>query len=168
MGRKKTIINIGDVFGDWTVKSEGKTLVRKDHGTRRTIVCSCRCGLEKEVYLDHLKNGFSRSCGNYDPKRAEYSSSKKLGILSKRTREYRSWQSMKTRCYNKNAINYKNYGGRGISICDEWKRSFDIFLEDMGNRPMGSSLDRIDVNGNYCKENCRWATPSEQIRNRRV
>ena len=85
------------------------------------------------------------------------------------TPEYRSWSSMKTRCYNKNTEQYSEYGGRGISICERWRNSFEYFLEDMGERPsLKHTLDRYpDMNGNYEPGNCRWATWQEQIRNRR-
>lgn len=85
--------------------------------------------------------------------------------------EYFVWINMKTRCYNKNVKEYANYGGRGIVVCDEWKNSFVDFLVDMGRIPkkngMRYSLDRIDVNKNYCFENCRWATDEEQANNKR-
>jgi hypothetical protein len=83
----------------------------------------------------------------------------------KKNKTYASWTSMKARCHNKNVINYDNYGGRGITVCDEWKNSFDTFYEDMGEKPDGKSLDRIDVNKGYSKENCRWADNYTQMNN---
>lgn len=77
-----------------------------------------------------------------------------------------SWRAMRQRCLSKSSYFFHRYGGRGISICPSWINSFDQFLLDMGERPLGHSLDRIDNDGNYCKENCRWATPEAQIENR--
>ena len=75
--------------------------------------------------------------------------------------EYYSWQAMRTRCNNPTRSCYKYYGGRGVSVCPEWA-SFETFLADMGDRPAGTTLDRIDTNGNYCKDNCRWVSKTEQ------
>lgn len=84
--------------------------------------------------------------------------------------EYNSWRAMKERCYNKNNKAYKNYGGRGIKVCNRWldrTDGFTNFLSDMGGRPEGSSLDRIDTNGDYCPENCKWSNRQQQNINRR-
>lgn len=83
------------------------------------------------------------------------------------SKEYHSWNSMKNRCNNSNLKEYKNYGGRGITYDKKWE-DFREFYKDMGERPEGTTLDRIDVNGNYCKKNCRWATKEEQQRNQRI
>lgn len=81
--------------------------------------------------------------------------------------EYAVWLSMRSRCFNPKCNRYKYYGGRGIKVCDRWRASFDNFISDMGRRPKGRSIDRIDVNGDYEPSNCRWATQTQQIVNRR-
>ncbi len=82
------------------------------------------------------------------------------------SKEYRIWSYMKSRCYNKNNIFYQNYGGRGITVCDRWKNSFENFYSDMGKCPNGHSIDRIDNDNGYFPENCKWSTRSEQDRNK--
>jgi hypothetical protein len=82
------------------------------------------------------------------------------------TVEYRAWQRMKERCCNPNCKQFKHYGGRGVTICDRWVK-FENFIHDMGPRPSGMSLDRINVDGNYEPANCRWATQKDQTRNTR-
>jgi hypothetical protein len=86
----------------------------------------------------------------------------------RRSPEFTAWHGMKQRCYNPNNAKFKDYGGRGIRVCDRWKNSLENFLIDMGRRPSAEhSLDRIDVNGDYCPKNCRWATRSRQASNKR-
>jgi hypothetical protein len=85
----------------------------------------------------------------------------------RRSVEYRIWSHIKGRCCNPNDTNYADYGGRGIKICKKWRHSFLAFLRDMGKRPNGMQIDRIDNNGNYCKKNCRWTTPAKNNQNRR-
>lgn len=87
---------------------------------------------------------------------------------NKRSPTYETWRGMKERCYYTKARNYCNYGARGIRVCEEWKNSFNRFLADMGERPLGMSLDRVDPDKDYEPSNCRWATKEEQEGNKRV
>jgi hypothetical protein len=123
-------------------------------------VCRCVCGNEVVVSANALKRN-NKSCG------CKVGSWNVTHGMSK-TRQYNIWQGMKTRCTNRLCINYDNYGGRGICLSEKWE-SFDGFWEDMGDsyKP-GLTLDRIDNNGGYCKENCRWVTPREQCYNKRT
>lgn len=84
------------------------------------------------------------------------------------TSEYKTWSSMIDRCINPNNIHYSYYGGRGITVCDRWRSSFKAFFSDMGEHPVGMTLDRINNSGNYEPENCKWSTRQEQMRNTRI
>lgn len=110
-------------------------------------------------------NGKTKSCGCLSKERIAQSNKDRANELTN-TPTYISWKQMKQRCLNPNTPDYKNYGGRGVTICDKWIK-FAGFYEDMGERPDGLTLDRIDNNGSYCKENCKWSTRAEQNRNKR-
>ena len=133
-------------------------------------LCICDCGKTKIVSGDKLNSGESKSCGCLQ-KELQSAKIKKSNlrhghnVKGKQTRTHRSWQSMLARCRNPKNTNYSRYGGRGITVCERWSL-FENFLNDMGERPENKTLDRMDVNGNYEPENCRWATLSEQQRNK--
>lgn len=121
-------------------------------------VCKCDCGNEVQKLVYNLKSGGTKSCGCR-------SGNTKHG--GRGTRTYRVWKHMKNRCLNPKNQDFKNYGGRGIVVCDEWKSSFPSFLRDMGECPPWFSIERKDVNGNYCPGNCEWIPVERQSKNRR-
>lgn len=150
----------GCVFGRWSVLSRAE---KRPGSNYSQWLCRCSCGTLKVVASKHL-HGNSRSCGCLAVE-SVVARSRTHGMVGSRT--YSSWTTMKVRCTSPQHRSFENYGGRGIVVCDRWKNSFENFLSDMGPRPDGRTLDRIDNDGNYEPGNCRWAPEQVQRRNKR-
>lgn len=130
---------------------------------QRRWLCKCDCGNEQIVSTARLNNGHVRSCGclRADTAREGMQTHKMSGTLT-----HKRWKSMLSRCFTENSKSYPRYGGRGITVCEQWRNSFENFLRDMGECPGEAwTLERKETNGNYGASNCKWATRKEQNRN---
>lgn len=156
MGPRQNLI--GRKFGKLTVIG----LSDRTPAGRQKWICECECGGKRSTTGGNLKRGMNISCGCVKPGPSSHGH-----CVGGETPTYRVWNHMRSRCQNTKSQFYRHYGGRGISVCERWQR-FENFLQDMGPRPDGLSLDRIDNNGNYEPENCRWATNAHQQLNKRT
>lgn len=138
------------------------TLNLVQSGRRERWLCQCDCGKTKIVSKLSLVHGKTTSCRCLAN---ELTTARNTTHGKTKTRTYRIWQAMINRCKYPSNKAWKHYGGRWISVCEEWKESFTLFLKDMGEAPPGHTIERVNSNGNYEPSNCRWATQSDQTRN---
>lgn len=162
MGKNKTFLKVGDKVGRLTIIEK----VKSEPNKGITWLCKCDCGNLTETRTALMNNCNTLSCGciREELRRKNFLTH---GFCVDKSSEYNAWNNMKQRCYNPNNDHYKNYGARGIIVCDRWLNSFPDFLSDMGKKPTPDhSIERDNVNGNYEPSNCYWGTDFIQSRNR--
>lgn len=158
--KKTKLTNIGEQYNRWTILSN-PFAIKKNNRNKYFVKCKCNCGTIQNVLETSVKKGSSKSCGCLQKEKA---ASLKTTHGMHSTHTYQCWVSMKSRCNNANEAQYKDYGGRGISYDKSWE-SFEQFYADMGNSN-NLTLERINPNKNYSKDNCKWANNIEQARNK--
>jgi hypothetical protein len=156
MGTPLKPIPVGSVFGRLTVVGSADPFVNTDGSKVPKYLCLCACGGSRITRQDLLRRGDANSCGCLQIKHGNSAGGHVTGT-------YGSWASMKARCLNPADNAYRFYGAKGIAVCERWM-TFEPFLEDMGEKPDGWAIDRIDPKGNYEPENCRWLSISENSR----
>lgn len=160
-------VKAGERYGRLSVIEEVEPHKAPCGQSYRRFACNCDCGASTVVQLSSLRMGLTNSCGCLQKEHAAENGRRNATHGMDGTPTHKAWLSMRQRCLCPTHQYYNHYGGRGVAICQRWLDSFEAFLKDMGVRPDGRTLDRIDNEGNYKPGNCRWATQAQQNRNMR-